>query len=47
MVERNKCHMCHEWMDTKDLYGQQNYPIGEWHICDECMEEEYQRNNGE
>ena len=31
------CHGCHEWMPERLMYGQQTYPIGEWHYCDKCM----------
>ena len=41
------CHNCHEMMPEKLRYGQQTYPIGEWHVCDECMEAEFQENLGE
>ena len=38
------CHICHKKMKIKVRYGQQPYPIGEWHICDKCMEED-ERNS--
>jgi len=34
------CHCCHQKMKIKIIYGQQPYPIGEWHICDKCMDKE-------
>ena len=34
------CHICHKVMKIKLRYGQQPYVIGEWHICDTCMNTE-------
>ena len=36
------CHICHKVMKIKLRYGQQPYVIGEWHICDTCMDKKYE-----